>query len=287
MKQIKTFIKNILWQRWLNKTLRAIKTMEVAEDNTTKRLAKSLKHAIQEKEQLSQEEKEWIENIEKIRENIDKNTSEIEVIDYGAGNPEDNRSKEEMYKGFINKCRVCDMNIASKPPFWAKVLFTLIREFQPQTSIELGTCLGISSAYQASAMLINKKGKLITMEGSPELIKISQKHLDSLGISNVEIIEGRFQDNLLEVLEKNKPIDYVFIDGHHDEKATIEYYNTFLPYLSDEAVLVFDDISWSKGMTNAWNAIIKDQQIKIAINFKVIGICIINKDSFPQKIYNL
>ena len=286
MKQIKTFIKNILWQKWLNKTLRAIKTMEIAEDNTTKRLAKSLKHAIQEKE-LSKEEKEWIEKIEKIRENIDKNTSEIEVIDYGAGNPEDNRSKEEMYKGFINKCRVCDMNIASKPPFWAKVLFTLIREFQPQTSIELGTCLGISSAYQASAMLLNKKGKLITMEGSPELVKISQKHLDSLGISNVEIIEGRFQDNLLEVLEKNKPIDYVFIDGHHDEKATIEYYNTFLPYLSDEAVLVFDDISWSKGMTNAWNAIIKDQQIKIAINFKVIGICIINKGTFPQKIYNL
>lgn len=286
MKQIKTFIKNILWQRWLNKTLRTIKAMEVAEDNTTKRLAKSLKHAIQEKE-LSQEERGWIENIEKIRENIDKNTSEIEVIDYGAGNPDDNRSKEEMYKGFINKCRVCDMNIASKPPFWARVLFTLIREFQPQTSIELGTCLGISSAYQASAMLINKKGKLITMEGSPELVKISQKNLDSLGISNVEIIEGRFQDNLLEVLEKNKPIDYVFIDGHHDEKATIEYYNTFLPYLSDEAVLVFDDISWSKGMTNAWNTIIRDRQIKIAINFKVIGICIINKGTFPQKIYNL
>ncbi|MFA6200265.1 MAG: class I SAM-dependent methyltransferase [Bacteroidales bacterium] len=286
MKQIKTFIKNILWQKWLNKSLRAIKIMEVAEDNTTKRLAKSLKHAIQEKE-LSQEERGWIENIEKIRENIDKNTSEIEVIDYGAGNPEDNRSKEEMYKGFINKCRVCDMNIASKPPFWARVLFTLIREFQPQTSVELGTCLGISSAYQASAMLINKKGKLITMEGSPELVKISQKHLDSLGISNVEIIEGRFQDNLLEVLEKNKPIDYVFIDGHHDEKATIEYYNTFLPYLSDETVLVFDDISWSKGMTNAWNTIIKDQQIKIAINFKVIGICIINKGTSQQKIYNL
>jgi len=286
MKQIKTFIKNILWQRWLNKTLRTIKAIEVTEDNTTKRLAKSLKHAIQEKE-LSQEERGWIENIEKIRENIDKNTSEIEVIDYGAGNPDDNRSKEEMYKGFINKCRVCDMNIASKPPFWARVLFTLIREFQPQTSIELGTCLGISSAYQASAMLINKKGKLITMEGSPELVKISQKNLDSLGISNVEIIEGRFQDNLLEVLEKNKPIDYVFIDGHHDEKATIEYYNTFLPYLSDEAVLVFDDISWSKGMTNAWNTIIRDRQIKIAINFKVIGICIINKGTFPQKIYNL
>lgn len=286
MKQIKTFIKNILWQKWLNKSLRAIKIMKVAEDNTTKRLAKSLKHAIQEKE-LSQEERGWIENIEKIRENIDKNTSEIEVIDYGAGNPEDNRSKEEMYKGFINKCRVCDMNIASKPPFWARVLFTLIREFQPQTSVELGTCLGISSAYQASAMLINKKGKLITMEGSPELVKISQKHLDSLGISNVEIIEGRFQDNLLEVLEKNKPIDYVFIDGHHDEKATIEYYKTFLPYLSDEAVLVFDDISWSKGMTNAWNTIIKDQQIKIAINFKVIGICIINKGTSQQKIYNL
>lgn len=272
MKIIKSLVKSILWKIWINKTLKYLDSLEQESNPNAKRLAILLRQTI--KEEFSKEEMQWIEKIENLRADIEKNTSKVNVIDYGAGNPQDNRSEREMYNGTINTSRVCDINIASKRPFWAKVLFKIIREFKPQTAIELGTCLGISSAYQSSAMILNNNGRLITMEGSPELVKIAESHIKGLGISNVEIIEGRFQDNLKRILEENKPIDYVFIDGHHDEKATIDYYNLFIPYLKDGAVLVFDDISWSKGMKNAWKIIQKDKNIQLAVNFKEIGICI-------------
>ncbi|MBP1630259.1 MAG: hypothetical protein H6Q15_1152 [Bacteroidetes bacterium] len=272
MKIIKSLVKNILWKIWTSKTLKYLDSLEQESNPKAKRLAILLRQTI--KGEFSKEEMQWIEKIENLRADIEKNTSKVNVIDYGAGNPQDNRSEREMYNGTINTSRVCDINIASKRPFWAKVLFKIIREFKPQTAIELGTCLGISSAYQSSAMILNNSGRLITMEGSPELVKIADSHIKGLGISNVEIIEGRFQDNLERILEENKPIDYVFIDGHHDENATIDYYNLFIPYLKDGAVLVFDDISWSKGMKNAWKIIQKDKNIQLAVNFKEVGICI-------------
>ena len=78
-------------------------------------------------------------------------------------------------------------------------------------------------------------------------------------------------------LKKNKGIDFIFIDGHHDKKATLSYFRQILPYLSDGAILVFDDIYWSSGMEKAWNTIRKDPNLKISVDFLNIGICIFTK----------
>ena len=74
---------------------------------------------------------------------------------------------------------------------------------------------------------------------------------------------------------KIKPIDYAFIDGHHDEKATISYFEKVMPHLSKNAILVFDDISWSDGMRRAWKHIEKNKLIKISLNLGVVGVCVV------------
>ena len=62
------------------------------------------------------------------------------------------------------------------------------------------------------------------------------------------VITGRFQDVLDDTLADLREVDYVFIDGHHDEKATLDYFNRIYPFLSKNAIVLFDDISWSEGM---------------------------------------
>ena len=69
-------------------------------------------------------------------------------------------------------------------------------------------------------------------------------------------------------------VDFVFIDGHHDENATLSYFRQILPFLSDNAILAFDDIHWSCGMERAWNKIRKDRNLKMALDFFNVGICI-------------
>ena len=67
------------------------------------------------------------------------------------------------------------------------------------------------------------------------------------------------------------------IDGHHDEQATIAYFEKFIPYLSKNSIIVFDDISWSDGMRHAWNSNEKNEIVKIFLNLGVIGICVLDE----------
>ena len=167
---------------------------------------------------------------------------------------------------------------ASKSHIWALLLFHLIRERKPSCCLELGTCLGISATYQAAALTLNGTGKLVTMEGLENRAAIAEASLKKLGLDNTEIVVGRFQETLAPTLQRCGPVDLAFVDGHHDEHATQEYFRQILPHLAKDAILVFDDISWSPGMKRAWQNISSAPEITSIANLKLVGICTVSAD---------
>ena len=100
----------------------------------------------------SGEEKSWIERIEAIRARLEADMSEVSIVDYGAGSAGDQRTEQEMTDGVVIQKRLTDVCNANKPPFWASILFNIVREFKPESGLEMGTCLGISASYQGAAM---------------------------------------------------------------------------------------------------------------------------------------
>ena len=89
------------------------------------------------------------------------------------------------------------------------------------------------------------------------------------------------------VLFENKPIDYVFLDAHHDKNATIEYFETLLPYLSDNCIIVFDDIRWSRGMKKAFSLITQNPRIKFVFDLKEMGVCILAPETTEKVVYKV
>lgn len=235
-------------------------------------LYESLTHTI------STEEQELITLIEQRRSSLLSSDKEIAVIDYGAGSSSSNRTKEEMEKGVQSTALVANICKASKPTFWATFLFKLIRKLEPSSCVELGSCVGISASYQASALKINEKGNLLTLEGSPEIAKIANETIASLNLQNASVVTGSFHETLKGVLESSKPIDFFFNDGHHDHDAVLLYFNEALPNLSNEAVVVFDDISWSPGMRQAWIEIEDDERVTASIDLQTIGIALVGNN---------
>ena len=53
----------------------------------------------------------------------------------------------------------------------AELLYSLVRSIKPNRIVETGTHLGISSLYMALAARENNKGKVITYEIIPELLR--------------------------------------------------------------------------------------------------------------------
>lgn len=138
----------------------------------------------------------------------------------------------------------------------------------------MGTCVGISAAYQATALRLNGGGRLFTLEGASPLARIATRTLSELGLDQVTVVQGRFQDTLETVLRENAPVDVVFVDGHHDEQATLRHFEQVRPHLSAGALLVFDDIRWSGGMARAWRAVAESPDTALAVDLGSLGLCV-------------
>jgi predicted O-methyltransferase YrrM len=140
------------------------------------------------------------------------------------------------------------------------VLQSLVRAFAPVRGLELGTSVGVSAAYQASGMRLAGRGELVTLEGHRDLAEQARELWSRLGLSNVTAIVGRFRDSLPHVLADGAP-DYAFVDGNHQEAATVGFFDDIAARASPAALLVFDDINWSPGMKRAWQHIRDDERV--------------------------
>jgi predicted O-methyltransferase YrrM len=243
-------------------------------DPTSQSLAKAvdvfLNHSI------SPEEEGYINRIEALRKKLSASVERISVVDYGVVSPEMNVSAAQTAQGITVQRSVGETcKAGSIPPMWGLLLFKLIREFKPTSGLELGTSLGISTAYQTSAMEINGSGKFVSLEGSAALASLARINLETLGLKRATMKTGPFQDTMADALQECRPVDYAFIDGHHEEQATLRYFEQIFPFLADNSVVVFDDVSWSAGMRRAWNRIIADCRVQISVDLSKLGICVI------------
>ena len=70
-----------------------------------------------------------------------------------------------------------------------------------------------------------------------------------------------------------------FIDADHLEAPTLDYMRSILAAVAEEAVLVFDDIHWSPGMTAAWSTIAADTRFALTLDLRVVGIAVVSESA--------
>jgi predicted O-methyltransferase YrrM len=204
------------------------------------------------------------ESIERQRKKLLADDTIIEVEDFGAGS--------SVMK--TNKRVVKDIARSSlKPKKFSQLLFRMVQYYQPKTIIELGTSLGITTSYLAAG---NIDAKIYTCEGAKNIAAIAQQTFGNLGIKNISLTEGDFNQTLPVVLSQIKNIDLAFIDGNHRKMPTLDYFAQLLNYSKPPTILIFDDIHWSSEMEEAWNEIQQHTAVTLTIDLFFIGIVILS-----------
>ena len=255
-------------------TLRAVPVLKKGGGAAEKSVERALKSVLCNGSTV--EEAAWFDRIERLRRELAGSSEEISIMDFGAGTAGDGLTEEDMYRGRLCTRKLGDVcENTSKRQLWAEMMFRLIRELKPSVCLELGTSLGISGAYMGAAAELNGHGRVTTLEGADSLARIARGNFDRLGLKRVDVTVGRFQDTMETVLGELEHVDFAFIDGHHDEKATLDYFDKLYPFLTENAVVVFDDINWSDGMKRAWGAISSDKRVRVPVDLKSMGICIV------------
>lgn len=209
--------------------------------------------------------KEDYAEVESLRKALLRDKRTIKITDYGAGSYVSN-SREKAVAQLAGN--------ALKPARLAQLIYRLAAHFAPRTVLELGTCLGVTTAYLARAAAA---ARVISIEGCPETAAIASGNLEKLGVSNADLRVGNFDDVLPGVLDSLETLDFVFIDGNHRKQATIGYFLQCLPKLHENSVMIFDDIYWSKGMKEAWEYIKAHSEVTVTVDLFWIGLVFFRK----------
>lgn len=203
---------------------------------------------------------------EQLRNQLLHNKEVIEVEDFGAGS----------YHQKTRKRKISDIaHHAAKPKKYAQVLYRIVNHYSCRNIIELGTCLGISTAYMG---LANTGARIITCEGSGALSEISRDNFRKLNLDNITVFTGEFNQTLLKALHEMPVVDLAFIDGNHREEPTLRYFEQLLHYIHNDTILVFDDIHWSKEMEAAWEQIKEHEAVSETIDLFFLGIVFFRKE---------
>ena len=198
----------------------------------------------------------------------DENT--IQISDFGAGSRK-TRSNERKIKNIARNSGIS--------PKYGKLLAQIVEHYGVKNSVELGTSLGIGSSYLASA---SPENNVQTLEGCPNLAKQANENLQALKLTNVSVINGKFDELLETEVAKNRPYDLVFIDGNHTREATLQYFRYFLNHTRDLSFMIFDDIHWSLEMESAWEEIISSSEIHVSIDLFRMGIVMKKPDQVKE-----
>jgi predicted O-methyltransferase YrrM len=216
---------------------------------------------------LEGKEDEALKAISALRKKLSNDNSTIEIQDLGAGGVSS------------QKVSILESKVAVRHKY-GSLLYRLVKYFNPGYIVELGTSAGISSAYMA---LANNYANITSLEGSAGLIELAKENHAILGIQNITIHQGNFDQTLLQVLQTQTTLGLVFFDGNHSKEATLRYFNLCLAKTNHESIFIFDDIHWSEEMHEAWQQIKAHPQITLSLDVFQFGICFFRKEKLAKE----
>lgn len=239
--------------------------------------------------------------VEELRARLLRDQRILEVEDLGAGSgvsKSRRRSVAEIARH------------AAKPAKLGRLLYRIARYYDVSRVVELGTSLGLSTGYLASgageaascelraASEEVREGtareevreeaarhavRVWTIEGAPAIAAVAADDLRELGLADVQLVVGNFDEQLEGVLANAGAVDLAFVDGNHRKEPTLRYFDLLMERRGPGAIFIFDDIHWSKQMEEAWDTICTDPRVYMTIDLFFIGLVVFREEfKVPQ-----
>ena len=227
--------------------------------------------------------------IERCREKMLRDERELEFVDYGSGKLKGENGKLKGENG--ERRRVCDIarrSLAKRK--YAQMLSRLVNwlgashslengsetayslEFRGLTIVELGTSLGVTTAYMAA---MDSRNRVVTFEGCEAVANMAREKWKALNINNIECRVGKIDaEQLTRDIEH---LDVAFIDANHTYVSTCEYFDVLAGKVHEKSVIVVDDIHYSEEMEKAWKAICADERVTSTIDLYQMGLVFFDK----------
>ncbi len=192
----------------------------------------------------------------------------LDIIDLGEGSKVLDSNQRAVSKM---------VNVSSSSKKESRLLFRVSQYFKFNNVLELGSSLGIGTYAFA---LGNPKSKITTIEGCPNTSDYTKSNFKKLQVENVNFLKGDFT-NVISTLN-DVSFDCIYFDGHHNKEATIKYFESLLTKIQNDSIFIFDDMYWSKGMTEAWKYIKAHKAVTVTLDCFHLGFVFFRKEQAKE-----
>lgn len=219
---------------------------------------------------LSAEDRQVVARVESLRAAFALRTETFEV--YGVAQTKQPRTAPEL------------ATTASVTQQWGTFLYLCSKGFRADSILELGSCIGISGSYLASAPGCRQ---MLSIERSTDVALVAQAHLHQI-LPQAQVINRPIDDTLPQVLERfQNGIQLYYVDAFHSYEPTLRFFEQAMPFLRRGALVVFDDIHWSKEMWDAWLVLRARQGFSHTVDVGRFGLCVWQGGAVTPKQYDL
>jgi predicted O-methyltransferase YrrM len=208
--------------------------------------------------------------VEQYRKNLLEIDDSIKVTDFGTGS-----------KKLKNSARkICDIAATSGTTKDYGIFFQkLIQSFNSKCVLELGTSLGIGTLYFATS---SKEINVTSIEACPKIHNFTRSLFEQNAIDNINLINDDFDSVFDNNKLAGKKFDLVYIDGNHNSKSLLKYYDYIEKNLiKEKCIFIIDDINWSTDMYKGWKSLCKRNEDSCKLYFFRMGIIFKNFNDLP------
>lgn len=172
---------------------------------------------------------------------------------------------------------------ASVSRSFGALLYRIAGWMKPGMILELGSGLGLSAIYLASGA---ESGQVpgsepipvCTIEGDASRATFAEGLFKRCGLNGVKVYCGDLDEQLQEVEPEVGGRFLAFVDANHRQEPTLRYLRMLIGKAGEEAVIVMDDIYWSRGMCRAWKEVISWPEVRVSIDLFHMGILLLRTD---------
>lgn len=193
----------------------------------------------------------------KLFKSLKKDSRKLNIQDFGAGSKKlgNIRTVKSIFKTNSSKGKYGDL------------LYKIANYYPSSEILEMGTSIGIGSIHFSKG---NEYANITTIEACKEIQDIAIQNFNSLNCFNIHSVCSTF--NAYFENNNNKIFDVVFVDGHHDGKALLEYLNKLDSLTHNDTLFILDDIRWSDSMFDSWNKIVESEKYHLTMDLFRMGI---------------
>ncbi|MCQ2342148.1 MAG: class I SAM-dependent methyltransferase [Paludibacteraceae bacterium] len=221
------------------------------------------------------------DDIEERRQAMLRAPKKIHIRDFGTGQDRDDLVMHIAQNSVMKP---------SKAQLLSRIVnYMSGKEYVPErtdglTIVELGTSLGLTTAYLAS---VDSRNRVVSFEGSDEIAQMATLNWQHLQLHNISLQIGPIDDTLHNYAKRaHARIDFVLIDANHTGAATLRYFEWLLPLMDTNGIIAIDDIRYSQDMYRAWKRIVSHEGVTATMDLGQMGL-VFFYPKVQQKLYKL